>query len=160
MTQAADRLRKFSRDELGLTLSEEEAESMVKAVFNADHETYSTLEERFLKAIEVELSMAFDPPDKGLFIARCILLRTGLEHQVGNLYKVPEGVGSVVSGPDWAVRLTRKLDPEEWTRLSGLLHGEFEQTEGKMTVERFFDILSENFQDVTVVETIRRERTP
>lgn len=133
---------------------------MVGAVMNADHEPYSTIEERLLKAIEVELGIAFDPPDKGLFIARCLLLRTGIEHEVGNLYRGTEGIGSIVSGPEWAVRLTRKLDQGEWTQLSGLLHAEFEKTEGKMTVETFFDLLSENFQDVTVVETIRRERTP
>lgn len=133
------------------------AEELVRVVFNADHEPYSTLEERFVKAMDVELGLNIDPPDKALYIARCILLRAGIEHVGGQTYQVPDDLGSVVSGPQWAVRLSRVLEPHEWDGLSAVVHAEWALDDGKLEVSRLEELLKDNFKNVEIVETIRKE---
>lgn len=155
MTQAAERLY----DEYKGEIPKDECERIVKIVFNADHEPYSTLEERLAKAIETEYSFSIEPPEKGLFLARTVLLRTGIEHVSGEIYQVPEEMGSVLSGPQWALRFNRKMEPHEWDGLSQVVHAEWALNEGKMEVSRIKELLAEHFPDVEIVETIRKETT-
>lgn len=155
MTQAADRLYNEYKGEI----PQHECERIVKIVFNADHEPYSTLEERLAKAVETEFGINVEPPEKALFLARTVLLRTGIEHVSGEIYQVPDELGSVLSGPEWALRFSRRMEPHEWEGLSQVVHAEWALNDGKMEISRITELLAENFPDVEIVETIRKETT-
>lgn len=163
MTQAAERLQKWFDENPNYIGKNDLArdtvlcEEIVKVVLNVGHPAFSTLEERISKAIAVELGISIQPAEKANFIARCILARTGLEHVSGQMYRVSEVEGSVMTGGDWLVRFNRKFSDSEWGIIASNGHNFIDPLTDSFSTEKVSAIVPSLLEGVEVVNITKRD---